>query len=42
MSFWYDESKPGYAFEHAALHSCRDFDAIYEWAVEHATDLTIE
>ena len=42
LAFWYDGSKAGYSFDHAVVHTCRNFDAIYDWAVEHASELHIE
>ncbi|KAH8655086.1 hypothetical protein BGZ60DRAFT_347907, partial [Tricladium varicosporioides] len=34
LSVYYEKSSSGYAFNHAVTHSCRNFDSIYNWAVE--------
>jgi len=42
LAFWYDGSDAGYSFDHAVTHSCRNFDAIYDWAVQQGSELHIE
>jgi hypothetical protein len=42
LSVFYKEDKSNYAFDHAVTHSCRNFDKIYSWAVEHAANVHIE
>ncbi|KAF2736570.1 hypothetical protein EJ04DRAFT_432782, partial [Polyplosphaeria fusca] len=39
---FYQEERGNYAFDHAVTHSCRKFERIYEWAVEHGADIHIE
>ncbi|KAF2251127.1 hypothetical protein BU26DRAFT_563073 [Trematosphaeria pertusa] len=42
LSVFYKPDKSNYAFDHAVTHSCRNFDKIYEWAVDHAANVHIE
>ncbi|KAL1981351.1 hypothetical protein VTN96DRAFT_2742 [Rasamsonia emersonii] len=42
IALWYDDSYVGYSFDHAVVHSCRNFDAIYKWAVERGSEVHIE
>lgn len=47
LSFWYEHTPvspgtAGYSFDHAVVHQCRNFDAIYKWAVDKSSELHIE
>ena len=42
INLW-DEKDYGYIAQHTTIHSCRNFQAIYDWAAErNDTDLIVD